>query len=130
MISLLAGWLVKRGMDSDAARPIAWAVAIFGAAIALIAAVALWIRLHDRAVVSKDRALIEAAAQSAGRAADARAADARDADRARAAAEADQLRKVTNNAPQASLDDARRAYYRCLRIQQQARDSGGSPAAC
>jgi hypothetical protein len=130
MIALLSGWLVKKGAGK-AAKPLAWTIIILAAVALFWGAKAA----YDASVISSNDAKVEASAQREGRAADAKAAEQRSEDQTRLHNEADELRKVTSDglpstAPQAPLDDARRAYHRCVRLQQAARANGERPPPC
>jgi hypothetical protein len=102
-------------------------------ALVVLAFVALWIALsiHDRRVVAEHEAAAAAEATTADRAADAQAATRRRTDDARLEAEADALEEVTENEMDAADPlAARRAYYDCVRVQQQARAAGRLSPAC
>jgi hypothetical protein len=126
MIALLTGLLAKRGIGA-AAKPLAWTI------IAMVAVALFWTAkaTYDRNLVSTNNAQAEADGQARSRIADAKAADRRADDQARLTQESDELRKViTDGTPQAPLDDARRAYYRCVRLQQAARADNLRPPPC
>ncbi len=67
-------------------------------------------------------------AVKADRAADTKAAETRRTDDARLTAEQSELKEVTTNAPDPAA--ARRAHYRCIRLQQAAREAGREPPSC
>ncbi|MFB0874589.1 MULTISPECIES: hypothetical protein [unclassified Sphingobium] len=123
------GWLVallaRSGLPQRHARVIAIGVLVATLMLALWLALAI----RDRRVIARHEAGAAVAQARADRAADAQAATRRRSDDARLEAEADALEKVTDNA----IDDprgARRAYYECLRVQQQARRAGHLTPAC
>lgn len=121
-------WLLtlagRFGVPERFAKPVLIALAV---ALAIIAA-GIGKCAYDRSIIRAHDAGANLAAEKAGRAADQKAADQRQADTTRAASEAAQLDKVTTNAN--SPDDARRAYYRCVRLQQAARANGERSPAC
>lgn len=121
-------WIIARliaaGVPERVAKPVLIAVLI---ALAL-AGLGIAKCSYDRRVIAAHDAAANLAAEKAGRAADQKAADQRQQDTNRAATEAAQLDKVTTNAK--SPDDARRAYYRCVRLQQAARANGERSPAC
>lgn len=121
-------WIIARliagGVPERLAKPALIALAV---ALAIIAA-GIGKCAYDRSIIAKHDAAANLSAEKAGRAADQKAADQRQADTTRAASEAAQLDKVTTNAN--SPDDARRAYYRCVRLQQAARANGERSPAC
>lgn len=120
-MSWLVAFLVRSGLPQRHARWLAIGVLI----AALMLALWLALTIRDRRMIARHEAGAAVAQARADRAADAKAATRRRSDDARLEAEADALEKVTDNA----IDDprgARRAYYECIRVQQQARSSGGS----
>jgi hypothetical protein len=121
-------WIIARliglGIPKRFAKPLLIALA----AVIALAGLCLAKCSYDRRIVTAHDAAANLDAQTAGRAADAKAADQRQADSTRAATEAAQIEKVTTNAK--SSDDARRAYYRCVRLQQAARAHGERSPAC
>lgn len=121
-------WIIARliaaGVPERFAKPALIALAVI---LAVIAA-GIGKCAYDRSIIRAHDAAANLAAEKAGRAADQKAADQRQADTTRAASEAAQLDKVTTNAN--SPDDARRAYYRCVRLQQAARANGERSPAC
>lgn len=77
----------------------------------------------DRARLEGNNAALEDAA-----AADAGAAAGRVSDAVRSAEEVEQLQEAIEDAP--NPDAARRDFYRCVRLQQQARAAGQPAPAC
>lgn len=130
MIGSIAAWLAGAGLSQRTARQIAITILI------AIAIVALWIALawRDARMVAAHDAGKAAAQAQADRAADAGAATRRRADDARLEAEADALERITENVSTAQIPldprDQRRAYYACIRVQQQARAAGRLAPAC
>ncbi len=84
-------------------------------------------RAYDRSVVEDARQTDNAEAAAGAAKADANAADRRLDDAVRSEVERRELEEVTN-VP--NVNDARRAYYRCVRLQQQAREAGRPAPAC
>lgn len=132
MIATLAMKLIGWGLPQRFARPV-----IYGTGVALFAAAlwlgwTLWLGSHDRAVVRDHDAQVNVKAASDARAADARAGEERRADDARVNDEANELERTIENAPDATrpITAARRAYLRCIRLQQQARATGQPAPAC
>lgn len=84
---------------------------------------------YDSSVVESHTARQDAANAKADRKADQQAAEQRRTDDTRAATEAAELQKVTNDA---TLTPANRrvARQRCIRLQQSARAAGRQPPAC
>ena len=125
-MGVLVTWLVSAGLSERWARKAAIALLI-AAAILL-----LWLGklAYDRALVTRHDATQAAETATADRAADAKAATQRRADDARLQAEAAELEKVTHNAASTDPLGPRRAYYDCVRLQQQARELGRLTPAC
>lgn len=84
---------------------------------------------YDRGVVDRARLEGNNAALEDAAEADAGAASGRVSDAVRAAAEIDQLEESLKDAPSDPVA-ARREFYRCVRLQQQARAAGQPAPAC
>ncbi|EQB32027.1 hypothetical protein [Sphingobium ummariense] len=128
MIGAIAAWFMSAGLPQRRARQLAVGLLIIAAILLL------WLgkALYDRAVIRRHETGQAAATAQADRAADAKAATQRRADDARLEAEADALERITDNEVDATVDPlaARRAYYSCVRLQQQARARGDVTPAC
>ena len=103
---------------------------ILFAAIALLVVGVLGVAKcsYDKSVIDGERATNNARQAQADRKADTKAADRRLEDQERLAREELELLEVTRE-----VDDPverRRAFHRCLRLQQAARAAGGEPPAC
>jgi hypothetical protein len=126
MIAALARFAVSLGVPQSLARIAAILTVILVVVAALLLAKAAYdsrlIAGHDTAVAAQDA--------TDARIADGNAATRRRSDDARLDAEADALQKVTDNAPAADPLAARRAYYDCIRVQQDARAAGKLTPAC
>ena len=130
MITTIAGLLLSWGVPARFARAIVW-----GAIIAsLIGCLALAKCGYDRRTIAAHDTARDLELSDGARAADGNAATARVEDTARLSTESVSLNEVIANAPPppepASLSDARRAYYECIRVQQAARASGRPAPAC
>ena len=125
-MGFLLSWLVSNGLPESRARKVATGLPI------LLVILLLWLGklAYDRSLISRHDASQAAETASADRAADATAATRRREDDARLEAEADALEKVTENAALSNPRAARRAYYDCVRLQQQARQLGRLTPAC
>ncbi|HEX7821063.1 MAG TPA: hypothetical protein VF463_10640 [Sphingobium sp.] len=126
MIVLIARFLIAQGMPERRARQLAIGVLIVAVLIALWGAK----RAYDGSVIERHDRGQAVEVERADRAADAGAAVQRRTDDARLHAEVAALEKVTDNA---SLHDpvaARRAYYQCVRVQQDARKLGRLTPPC
>lgn len=126
MLSPITGFLVSAGLSERRARQLAVGLVI------LLVLLALWIAklIYDRTLIAQHDANQAIETVTADRAADAQAATERRTDDARLEAEADALEKVTENV---SINDpraARRAFYECVRLQQEARKLGRLTPAC
>lgn len=130
MIALIAGWLVKRGMDSDAARPIAWAVAIFGGALVAIAAFALWLRLHDNHVVNAAQSAAEARAAPIVRQADENASASRERANTTIQQRTQEMHNALDPLPDQTLSPRDRARYCAILRRQVAERRAEAPAGC
>lgn len=122
----LTAFLAANGLSQRRARQLSIGLLI------LIGIAALWalVAWRDaRLVAAHDAGKVATTAQ-ADRAADAAAATRRRADDTRLQAEAAALEKVTTDVPSSDPRAARRAYYDCVRVQQQARDAGRLTPAC
>lgn len=121
----IASLLAAQGLPDRWARRIA-----IGFVIALVI-IALWIGkiAWERSVIARHDGAVALDQARDDRAADAGAATARRSDDARIAHEKSALEKVTAHAPD-DAGAARRAYYECVRLQQQARRDGRVPPAC
>lgn len=121
----IASFLAANGLPDRWARGIA-----IGFLIALVI-MALWIGkiAWERSVIARHDNAVALEQAREDRAADAGAAAARRRDDARLATEKSALEKVTAHASD-DAGAARRAYYECVRLQQQARRDGRVPPAC
>jgi hypothetical protein len=122
----LASLLAGAGVAQRFARPLA----IGSLAIAAIALLATGKCAYDRSIVSALDDRRDAELAGPARRADDQAATERRAEDSRTVQEVQQIEKVIKDAPHAPLSDARRDYYRCVRLQQQARAAGDPPPAC
>ncbi len=122
----LSSFLIGAGLSERRAKQLA-----IGLVLVLLV-VGLWIAklLYDRRVIAAHNAGTAAVQAQADRAADAAAATTRRTDDARLQAEAAALEKVTHDAIKTNIAAARRAYYDCVRLQQQARSAGRLAPAC
>lgn len=126
----IASFFIRAGLPVRRARQLA-----IGLLIALAIA-GLWIAklAYDRRVIATHDAASAVTQSRADRAADAQAATRRRTDDARLEAEADALEKVTEDAMHDAISAdpraQRRAYYDCIRLQQQARAGGHLTPAC
>lgn len=126
MLAAIASFFAAHGLSEPRARQISIGVVI------LCVVLGLWLAklFYDRAVIDRHDANQAVEVERADRAADAAAATQRRTDDARLEAEADALEKVTENV---SINDpraARRAYYECVRLQQEARKLGRLTPTC
>lgn len=128
MIGAIAAWLASAGLPPRMSRWVA-----IGVLVAVLM-VGLWAALswRDSRLVARHEADAVAAQARADRAADADAATRRRSDDARLEAEADALERITENVSIDPRDPRaqRRAYYECIRVQQQARAAGRLAPAC
>lgn len=127
MIGAIAAWFMSAGLAERRARQLAVGLLI------ILAIVLLWLgkTLYDRAVIRRHETGQATATAQADRAADAQAATQRRTDDSRLEAEADALERITANEVDATDPmAARRAYYACVRLQQQARARGDITPAC
>ena len=128
MIGALARLVAGLGIPQRLARIAAIALLV----VALL--LALWVakQIYDRNLVARHVATDAVVQSQADRAADAQVATQRRADDARLRVEAQELERVTADEMDATLEisDARRRYYDCVRVQQQARARGDFTPAC
>ncbi len=128
MIGPLAPLLAGIGVPTRIAR-----ILTIGALV-LLAVGALWaaLAIHDARTIARHEAGNALDQARADRAADAGAATRRRTDDARLEAEAKALERIADNEMDAKADPmaARRAYYACIRVQQQARAAGRFAPAC
>lgn len=128
MIGALASLVAGLGIPQRLARIAAIALLV----VALL--LALWVakQIYDRNLVARHVATDAVVQSQADRAADAQVATQRRADDARLRVEAQELERVTADEMDATLEisDARRRYYDCVRVQQQARARGDLTPAC
>ncbi|RSU57214.1 hypothetical protein [Sphingobium yanoikuyae] len=122
----LTSFLVSAGLSDRRARQLAIGLVL------ILLIIGVWIAklIYDRRVIANHEAGSAAVQAQADRAADAAAATVRRTDDARLQAEAEALEKVTENAIKSDIGAARRAYYDCVRLQQQARSAGRLAPAC
>jgi C4-dicarboxylate-specific signal transduction histidine kinase len=123
----IASWFVTAGLSQRRARQLAFGL------LALLLLIGLWLGklLYDRALITRHDAVAAAVQATADRAADASAATRRRTDDARLEAEADALERITDNEMVAADPlAARRRFYDCVRLQQQARAAGHLTPAC
>lgn len=126
MIAALATFALRLGVPKGLARLAAIAALAIGAiAVFMIARAML-----REAIIDRHEAKAEAQLQRAGRAADAVSAEQRQRDASRLAEEARQLERTGKDGEAADLASDRRRYYRCIRLQQAAREDGERPPAC
>lgn len=103
--------------------------AVIAALFALVIAFfALGKCAYDKSIISRHEVKQEAATAKADRKADTHAAEQRRADDSRLTQEADQLKKVQDNAK--TDTDRRLARHRCIRLQQAARRDSKLAPAC
>lgn len=130
MIGPLAGWLVKRGLDTEAARPLAWAITLFAGGLLAIAALALWLRLHDRAVVHAAQNAAEAKAAPIVRKADENASESRERANVGIQQRTQEMRNALDPLPNEKLSPRDRARY-CAILRRQAAERGAeTPSGC
>jgi hypothetical protein len=126
----IAAFFIRAGLPARRARQLAIGLLIMLAMVGLL----IGKLAYDRRVVANYDARTVAVQARADRAADATAATRRRSDDARLEAEADALEKVTedatHNAISADPRAQRRAYYDCIRLQQQARAAGHLTPTC
>lgn len=121
LVAIVMGW----GVPAKLAKPFIVLLAI-GAAVALFFGAKA---LYDHGVIAKHDLKVEAQQAKDDRKADTTAADQRLSDAERRTQEQKELENVLlTNAT--SADDRKRAFYRCLRLQQAARANGLEPPAC
>ncbi len=126
MIAALVAFAVRLGVPGRFAGAVVW-FAIF---VALVAGLATLKTIYARQLIAGHDASVSATVAPKVRAADGVAADTRRTDDARTAAETQTLEKVIYHAPSAPISDARRSYYDCLRVQQNARAARNPAPAC
>lgn len=121
LISTMIGW----GVPAKLVRPLLVLAAILLAIGLFFGAKAL----YDHSVIAKHDLKVEAQQAKDDKKADNKAADQRVKDVTRLEQEQKELEHVlvTHNA---TADDRRRAFYRCLRLQQAARTDGKQPPTC
>lgn len=123
----IVAWFASAGLSERRARQ----MAIGLIAVLVVAALLLGKLAYDRALIARHDSAATADQLRADRAADAEAATRRRADDARLEAEADALERITDNEMVAADPlAARRLYYDCIRLQQQARAAGQLTPAC
>lgn len=126
----MSGWLTRIalgfGLPRGLATVAAWgAILILGALLLMLATC-----VHDQRLIARHEALRDAALSDAARTADAHAAAARRADDGRLASETIQLNEVLADVPSDPPGAARRRFYDCIRVQQDARAAGAPAPAC
>jgi hypothetical protein len=99
-------------------------MALLAAGLILLGAKAI----YDRTIIKNHDTAQQLKQERVDHKADNQAAEQRRADDAREAQERRQLEEASKNGQ--TPTDRRRAFYRCLRLQQQARDSGKPSPAC
>ena len=124
IIALITGW----GVPAKLAKPLLGLAAVLLA----VAAWSLFWWWHDSSVIREHDAAVNAAAQASGRAADNAMAETAREDDKRNTAEGAELGKVIANDPQSTrpVSDQRRAYLRCIKLQQSARANNQPAPAC
>lgn len=123
----IVAWFASAGLSERRARQ----MAIGLIAVLIVAALLLGKLAYDRALIARHDSAATADQLRADRAADAKAATRRRADDARLEAEAGALERITDNEMVAADPlAARRLYYDCIRLQQQARAAGQLTPAC
>lgn len=132
MIAGLALKLIGLGVPQRFARPVIYAAGFALLVGAVVLGWNLWLGSHDRTVVSNHDAKVNVKAMEQARAADTAAGDERRADDSRVIVENIELERTIQNAPDKNrpVSDARRAYLRCVRLQQQARAAGQPAPTC
>jgi hypothetical protein len=121
LISTMIGW----GVPAKFAKPLLALVAFLSLIGLFFGAKAL----YDRSVIAKHDLKVEAQQAKDDKKADNKAADQRVKDVTRLEQEQKELERVIIS-HNASADDRRRAFYRCLRLQQDARSHGKQPPTC
>jgi hypothetical protein len=124
MLTALISLAVWAGVPQRFAKAAAIGAAVIAAVLLLCGGVAL----YDHSIIAKHDATQELKQERTDRKADNRSAEQRRADDARLTQERRQLEEASNNGQ--TDTDRRIAFYRCLRLQQQARDSGRPLPAC
>jgi hypothetical protein len=104
-----------------------FAVIVTGIVLLALAAFAV-VKIHDHRVIAQHQAQQDAANAKADRKADTNAAEQRRADDSRLTQEADQLKKVQDNAK--TNHDRSIARFRCIKLQQDARAAGRKSPTC
>lgn len=120
LVTTLIGW----GVPSKLAKPLLF---IFAAALIVIA-LGVGKCAYDNKVIHNANLERENAQEKADRKADNAAAEQRRIDDARAVKEGQELKDV--QVKYADPAERKRAYYRCIRLQQAARRDGIEPPAC
>lgn len=120
LVNAVIGW----GVPAKLAKPF-----VILMAVALLVTLAIGAKkLYDHNVIAKHDLAVEASQAKADRKADNKAAEQRDKDNARRSAETQELNDVIKATPDPV--DRKRAFYRCVRLQQAARANGLQPPAC
>ena len=120
VIAAVAAWLAARGVPPAIVRPLIWLVI----AAIVIGLCLLLVRSRDADLIEQHDARQAVQVERQARSADAEASGERRADDSRVATEKTELTKVIENAPTTAdqpVSDARRAFLRCVRLQQEAR---------
>lgn len=120
LVAMVIGW----GVPEKFAKPF---IAIMG--VAMLAILFFGGKaLYDHSVIAKHDAKVEASQAKADRKADNKASEQRDIDNARRSAETQELNDVVKANPDPV--ERKRAFYRCIRLQQSARANGSKPPSC
>lgn len=130
----MIGFFAKMLVSRNPAMPLAHARRLVTVALVVLAVIVLGIggcvakRAYDDSVVEDARLEGNNQALEDKAEADAAAAGSRVEDATRAAAEVEQLQEAIEDAPDPVA--ARREFYRCVRLQQQARAAGQPAPTC
>lgn len=127
-IATLTGW----GLSSKAAKRVLLGGGILLALGAAVLAWNVWLHFHDQGVRDDHDQAVNLERETQARQADANQADQARQDDARNTDETTELEGVLNNDPESNrpLTDSERAYLRCVRLQQRARETGQPAPAC
>jgi hypothetical protein len=119
MIAALAAWMVRKGLPSGAARPLAIALLGIAAALLVLGGFRLWIARHDASVIDSHETGVQLEVQQAGRAADANLNDRKAALEEHAAAVREEFDNASNGLPREGLSCRQR-----LDLCRELRDAG------
>jgi hypothetical protein len=116
--------VIGLGVPAKFAKPLI----IFFTIAALVIAAGVAKRLYDKGVVEDALQEIDLSREKSDRKADNAAAEQRRKDDARVAQETQELKDVVNTHTDPAV--RKREFYRCVRLQQTARQNGLEPPAC